>query len=97
LVFLDPPAWSKSLHGTIDLVRDYQSIFKLSLLATSKGGRIIAVNNANVVKLDEWLDILKRCANKIGRNISNIEVITPEEDFPSPDKIFPLKIAVCDD
>lgn len=96
LVFLDPPAWSKSLHGTIDLVRDYQSIFKLSLLATSKGGRVIAVNNANAVKLDDWLEILKRCANKIGRPISNIEVITPEADFPSPDKNFPLKIAVCE-
>lgn len=24
LVFLDPPTWSKSKHGTVDLVRDYQ-------------------------------------------------------------------------
>ncbi|MEK7433460.1 MAG: class I SAM-dependent methyltransferase [Cyanobacteriota bacterium] len=96
LVFLDPPAWSKSPYGTIDLVRDYQSIFKLSLLATSKGGRIIAVNNVGKVNLNEWLEILKRCASKIGRNISNIEVITPEEDFPSKDKNYPLKIAVCD-
>lgn len=24
LVFLDPPTWSKSKHGAVDLVRDYQ-------------------------------------------------------------------------
>lgn len=24
LVFLDPPTWSKSGHGAVDLVRDYQ-------------------------------------------------------------------------
>ena len=96
MVFLDPPAWSKSPHGTIDLIRDYQSIFKLALLATSEGGRIIAVNNVAKVNLNDWLEILKRCATKAGRTIKNIEVITPEEDFPSPDQNFPLKIAVCE-
>ncbi len=96
LVFLDPPAWSKSPFGTIDLIRDYQSIFKLSLLCTSVGGRVIAVNNVGKVNLTEWINILKRCATKAGRNISNIQIITPESDFPSYDKNYPLKIAVCD-
>lgn len=96
LVFLDPPAFSKSPFGTVDLIRDYQSIFKLSLLATKTGGRIIAVNNVAKVDINDWTEILKRCATKAGRNISNIEIIEPEADFPSWDKNFPLKIAVCD-
>lgn len=95
-VFLDPPAWSKSPFGTIDLIRDYQSIFKPSLSATREGGRLIAVNNVGKVQINEWIEILKRCATKAGREISNIEIITPESDFPSLDKKYPLKIAVCD-
>lgn len=96
LVFLDPPAFAKSPFGTVDLIRDYQSIFKLSLMATKQGGRIIAVNNVAKVNLNEWVEILKRCATKAGRNISNVEIIEPESDFPSWDKNFPLKIAVCE-
>jgi 23S rRNA (cytosine1962-C5)-methyltransferase len=95
IVFLDPPAWSKSPYGTIDLIRDYQSIFKLALLATSDCGKIIAVNNVGKVQLNDWLEILKKCAIKAGREISNIEIIEPEDDFPSKDKKYPLKIAVC--
>jgi 23S rRNA (cytosine1962-C5)-methyltransferase len=96
LVFLDPPAWSKGPFGNVDLVRDYQSIFKLALLATTPGGRIIAVNNVAKVNLEDWLDILRRCAVKAGRQIKNIEVIRPEADFPSWDYNYPLKIAVCE-
>lgn len=96
LVFLDPPAFSKSRFGTIDLIKDYQSIFKLSLLATNQGGRLIAVNNVAKININDWVEILKRCAIKAGRNISNIEIIEPEADFPSWDKNFPLKIAVCE-
>ncbi|MFN8674356.1 MAG: class I SAM-dependent methyltransferase [Candidatus Sericytochromatia bacterium] len=96
MVFLDPPAWSKSPYGTIDLVRDYQSIFKLALLATSEGGRIIAANNVAKVQVNDWIENLKKCAKKIGREIKNIDIITPETDFPSPDKNFPLKLVVCE-
>lgn len=96
LVFLDPPAWSKSLFGTVDLVRDYQSIFKPALLITNKGGRIIAVNNVAKVDLNEWVESLKRCAVKAGREIKNIEIIKPDIDFPSWDNNHPLKIAVCE-
>lgn len=96
LVFLDPPAHSKSRFGTIDLVKDYQSIFKLALLATKQGGRIIAVNNVAKVNVNDWIEILKRCASKAGREISNLEIIEPDSDFPSWDNNFPLKIAVCE-
>lgn len=96
LVFLDPPAWSKSPFGTVDLVRDYQSIFKPSLLITKKGGRIIAVNNVAKVDINDWLESLKRCAIKAGREIKNIDIINPDIDFPSLDNKYPLKIAVCD-
>jgi len=48
------------------------------------------------VALDDWLEILQRCAIKAGRPIQRVEVIKPEEDFPSPDGKPPLKIAWLD-
>ena len=95
LVFLDPPPWSKGHFGTVDLIRDYQSIFKPALMVTAPGGRIIAVNNVGQVNLNDWIEILKRCAIKAGKPIKEIEIIQPEDDFPSWDKNHPLKIAVC--
>lgn len=94
LVYLDPPRWAKSHFGTVDLVRDYPSVLKPSLLATKEGGTLICVNNVAQVPLDEWLDIVQRCGNKAGRPVRDYEIIIPETDFPSPDGQFPLKIAL---
>ncbi|MFH1998595.1 MAG: class I SAM-dependent methyltransferase [Planctomycetota bacterium] len=94
LVFLDPPRWAKTPFGAIDLVRDYPSLFKPALLATREGGRLFCTNHEPAVKLEDWLDILRRCAVKVGRSLSAIEVVTPEGDFPSPDGRHPLKMAL---
>ncbi|MBT3226380.1 MAG: SAM-dependent methyltransferase [Deltaproteobacteria bacterium] len=96
LVILDPPRWATSVFGAVDLVRDYQSIFKPSLLATKPGGRLICTNHVPAVNLQDWLEMLTRCATKIGETIELIEIITPENDFPSPDGQHPLKIAVVE-
>jgi len=95
LVFLDPPRWAKSAFGNVDLIRDYQSLFKPSLLATKEGGQLICCNNVAQVDRDEWLESLKRCAIKAGRPLKSIEILLPDTDFPSPDGNPPLKIAIC--
>lgn len=94
LVYLDPPRWAKSYFGTVDLIRDYPSVLKPSLLATREEGKLICTNNVAKVPMDEWIDIVTRCADKAGRPIREIELLTPESDFPSPDGQQPLKIAV---
>lgn len=95
LVFLDPPRWAKSAFGNVDLIRDYQSLFKPSLFATKKGGQLICCNNVAQVDRNEWLESLKRCAIKAGRPLKSIEILLPDLDFPSPDANPPLKIAIC--
>jgi 23S rRNA (cytosine1962-C5)-methyltransferase len=95
LVFLDPPRWAKSAFGNVDLIRDYQSLFKPSLLATKDGGQLICCNNVAQVDRDEWLESLKRCAIKAGRPLKSIEMLLPDTDFPSPDGNSPLKVAIC--
>ncbi len=94
LVYLDPPRWAKSHFGTVDLIRDYPSVLKPSLLATREGGTLVCTNNVAKVPMDEWVNVVKRCAEKAGRPIQDIEFLTPEADFPSPDGQPPLKIAV---
>jgi len=94
LVYLDPPRWAKSHFGTVDLIRDYPSVLKPSLLATREGGTLVCTNNVAKVPMDEWVSVVKRCAEKAGRPIQDIEFLTPEADFPSPDGQPPLKIAV---
>lgn len=95
LVFLDPPRWAKSAFGNVDLIRDYQSLFKPSLLATKDGGQLICCNNVAQVDRDEWIESLKRCAVKTGRPLKSVEILLPDTDFPSPDGNPPLKVAIC--
>ncbi len=94
LVYLDPPRWAKSHFGTVDLIRDYPSVLKPSLLTVKEGGQLVCTNNVAKVSLEDWLDVVKRCASKAGRPIHDLQLITPEADFPTNDGCHPLKIAV---
>jgi 23S rRNA (cytosine1962-C5)-methyltransferase len=94
-VILDPPTWATSPFGAVDIVRDYASLFKPALLACAPGGLILATNHVSTVSLDEWLAGLRRCAEKAGRPLLSLDVLRPEDDFPSPDGEHPLKIAVA--
>lgn len=94
LVVIDPPRWAKSPFGAVDLVRDYQSIFKPALLTTNPGGEILCTNHVPQVALDDWIHVLTRCAAKAGRPLKKISIIKPEDDFPSKDDQHPLKIAI---
>jgi len=94
IVFMDPPKWAKTPFGTVDLLRDYQSLFKPALLATKLGGRIVACNNLAKVDCDIWISQLIRCAEKAERHLSLVDLLKPEQDFPSFDDRPPLKIAV---
>jgi len=95
LVVLDPPRWARSRWGAVDVVRDYPSIFKPAVLATVPGGRVLATNHVSSVPLEEWIDALERCAAKAGRPQRGVEVLQPDEDFPTFDGRPPLKVAVC--
>ena len=96
IVFLDPPAWAKGPLVSVDVVRDYPSLFKPALMAVKPGGRIIATNHVASVEYETWSDALKRCALKAGRPIRSIEQVPPDADFPSFDGKPPLKTAVCE-
>ncbi|MBX2801838.1 MAG: class I SAM-dependent methyltransferase [Myxococcales bacterium] len=95
LVVLDPPRWSTSRFGAVDVVRDYPGLFKPALCCTVPGGTVVATNHVPSVDLDDWLEVLQRCARKAGRPLAEVEVMTPEADVPSPDGRPPLKVAWC--
>ncbi|MBK8974643.1 MAG: class I SAM-dependent rRNA methyltransferase [Planctomycetes bacterium] len=95
LVVLDPPRLAKSAFGTVDLVGDYQSLFKPAWLATAPGGHLLATNNVASVDRDVWVASLWRCADKAGRPIARLEIVEPDADFPSPDGRPPLKVVLC--
>lgn len=94
LVFLDPPRYAKSAFGVVDIINDYAALMKPALLCTAEGGTLVCCNNAAQVSREVWADQLQRCASKAGRTVREIEWITPEADFPSPDGQPPLKIAL---
>lgn len=91
LVFLDPPAWAKSAFGTVDLLRDYQSLLKPAILATVEGGMLVCCNNLAKVEMNDWRTQVLRCAEKLGRPVQHCELLLPAEDFPSKDGRPPLK------
>jgi len=94
LVFLDPPAWAKSAFGTVDLLRDYQSLLKPALLATADGGTLVCSNNLAKVEMNDWRTQVLRCAEKLGRPVQDCQVIVPAPDFPSQDARPPLKTLI---
>ncbi|MGZ0785698.1 class I SAM-dependent rRNA methyltransferase [Pseudomonas saponiphila] len=94
LVLLDPPAWAKSAFGTVDLLRDYQSLLKPALLATAEDGVLICCNNLAKVPMSQWREQVLRCAEKAGRPVRDCQVLTPAADFPSHDGQPPLKTLV---
>ena len=79
LVLLDPPAWAKSAFGTVDLLRDYQSLLKPALLATADNGVLICCNNLAKVSMDDWREQVLRCAEKAGARCVNAQVLPPAE------------------
>ena len=94
LVLLDPPAWAKSAFGTVDLLRDYQSLLKPALLTTAENGVLICCNNLAKVSMDDWREQVLRCAEKAGRPVREWSVMTPGRDFPSLDQQPPLKTLI---
>jgi 23S rRNA (cytosine1962-C5)-methyltransferase len=94
LVLLDPPAWAKSAFGTVDLLRDYQSLLKPAVLATAEDGVLICCNNLAKVTLEDWREQVLRCATKTGRPVRDCQVLTPGADFPSMDQQPPLKTLI---
>lgn len=93
-VLLDPPAWAKSAFGTVDLLRDYQSLLKPAILATADDGALICCNNLGKVAMTDWREQVLRCANKLGRPVRDYQVIAPGSDFPSSDGQPPLKMLI---
>lgn len=96
LVFLDPPAWAKSSFGTVDLLRDYQSLLKPALQVTAGGGTLVCNNNLAKVSLEEWRSLVLRCAEKIGRPVRECRYLPPAADFPSPSGEPPLKTLILE-
>ena len=94
LVLLDPPAWAKSAFGTVDLLRDYQSLLKPAILATAENGVLICCNNLAKVALADWREQVLRCAEKLGRPVRNCQSLQPANDFPSLDGQPPLKTLI---
>ena len=92
LVFMDPPRYSKSPFGVVDLVNDYPALLKPALLCTHEGGTLICCNNVADVERQAWADQIVRSAEKAGRTVREMEWIMPEEDFPSLDGNPPLKV-----
>lgn len=94
LVLLDPPAWAKSAFGTVDLLRDYQSLLKPALLTTAENGTLICCNNLAKVSMEDWREQVLRCASKAGRPVRDCQVMQPGADFPSLDNQPPLKTLI---
>ena len=94
LVLLDPPAWAKSAFGTVDLLRDYQSLLKPAILATADDGVLICCNNLAKVSMPDWREQVLRCAEKLGRPVREWQVLPPANDFPSLDGQPPLKTLI---
>jgi 23S rRNA (cytosine1962-C5)-methyltransferase len=93
IVALDPPRWSKSPFGAVDVVRDYPSLLKPAMSIAARA--VIATNHVPSIDRASFEAVLRRTAEKLGRAITSLEWIEPDEDVPRVDGAPPpLKIAL---
>jgi 23S rRNA (cytosine1962-C5)-methyltransferase len=95
LIVLDPPRFARGRFGTVDVVADYQSLWKPCVLALADGGALLATNHVPEVDEAAWHDALRRCADKAGRPLASLESVPVDDDFPSFDGRPPLKVALA--
>ena len=99
LVVLDPPTFTKSKYGVVDIERDYAAVFKPALLCLNPGGRVICTNHHGGIDEDAWHESLRRCAAKAGRPLASVEAVRPRGDddvdfVPEADREPMLKVAL---
>jgi 23S rRNA (cytosine1962-C5)-methyltransferase len=96
LIVLDPPRFARTPFGAIDVVRDYQTLWKPALLALAPGGMLVATNHAPEVREEDWHAALRRAAQKAGRPLRALTSLPVDADFPSFDGRPPLKVVVAE-
>jgi 23S rRNA (cytosine1962-C5)-methyltransferase len=94
VIVLDPPTLTKGPFGAVDIVRDYPGLFKPAWMCLEEDGALLATNHHAGVDLDDWLASCRRCAEKTGRPVRDVEVLAVDADFPSFDGSPPLKMVV---
>ncbi|MCA9547687.1 MAG: class I SAM-dependent methyltransferase [Myxococcales bacterium] len=94
LVILDPPTFTKTRFGAVDIERDYASLAKPALKCLAPGGALLATNHSPRVDRDAWIASVRRAGEKAGVTVSEVTVIEPDADFPSYDGQPPLSCAV---
>jgi len=94
LIVLDPPTRTKGPFGAVDIDGDYPSLFKPAWLALKPDGALLATHHSAKTSLEDWLSVCRRCAEKAGRAVEQVDVIEVDADFPSFDGAHPLKMAV---
>lgn len=95
LVALDPPRWAKTPFGAVDVVRDYPSLLKPALACLEPGGVLLATNHVPTVSTEDLVRVVTRSAEKVGRALSDLEVLLPDPDFPTVDGRAPLRVLVA--
>jgi 23S rRNA (cytosine1962-C5)-methyltransferase len=59
-VFLDPPIFSETKRGRVDLVSDYHRVVNKVRPLVADGGRLVAINNAKFVSGAAYMALLER-------------------------------------
>ena len=95
LVLLDPPRWAKTPFGAIDVERDYASLLRPAIRCVAKKGTLAATSHVPTMTRDQLEQAVRRSAEKEAREITKLDWLGPEADFPSPDGQPPLKIALA--
>lgn len=107
-VFVDPPFFSQTRYGTVDLVTEYHRILNKVRPLVADGGTLVAINNALFVPGTEYVELLEGlCADgymsieelvgmpddTIGYAQTRIDdEIVPPAPFNGPTKIAILRV-----
>lgn len=80
IVIMDPPFYSKTRNGIVDLQRNFINLINKIRPLVADGGKIIAINNALYVSGSEMIDHLEKAFND--------EYIRIDERIPVPESFY---------
>ena len=83
LVVLDPPSYASTRGGRFSVERDYPELVTLALGVLADGGTLLACTNHHQLTDATFARLVKIGAERAGRRIRTVEMVSPPADHPS--------------
>ncbi len=97
-IILDPPAFTKNRRSVTAALKAYRTLNILALSLVERGGILVSASCSHHISRDEFLNMIRESAGRVGRNVTILEHRGAAADHPvhpaMPETEY-LKLVIC--